>query len=281
MPSRTAANMAAFRALETAKPANERLFCDQYARRFLPILERVIVSGAKYTPIRKLVADYADWRAPGARTSAIARTRLIDDWLVGECKSGVEQIVFLGAGYDVRALRLPALATARSFELDRAELLVRKMALLGEPPPYLTRVAIDFQHGAIRPRLLSAGYVTEARSVFVWEGVTNYLDDASVAAVLETIATFRARVIFTYVHADAIAGTFDAPGLQPLLNDLRRIGEPWTFGLRPETLEQYLRDHALRPLADLGAEEYRARYFGGEEAQRGYEFYHVVLAEPL
>src|SRR5262245_54738569 len=109
MISRTAANMAAFRALETAKPASERLFADPYAGRFLPPLQRVALSGAGWRAARRVLERYADRRAPGARTSGIARTRLIDDWLIEECNEGAEQIVFLGAGYDCRALRLPEL----------------------------------------------------------------------------------------------------------------------------------------------------------------------------
>lgn len=280
-PSRTAANMAAFRALETAKPADERLFDDPYAGYFLSPLERLAAAGARWRTARRALERYADRRAPGARTSGVARTRLIDDWLIAECDEGAEQIVFLGAGYDCRALRLPALAATRVFELDRSELLARKTRLLGAPPAHLTRVAIDFQRDAIGPRLLSAGYKQASRSVFVWEGVTNYLDDASVSAVLDTVAAFKARLIFTYVHADAVAGAFDAPGLEPLLRELRHIGEPWTFGLRPEALDGYLRGHGLRRLADLGAEEYRALYAGDAKAGQGYEFYRVALAEPL
>lgn len=281
MISRTAANMAAFRALETAKPAGKRLFDDPYARRFLSPLERAAVVGARWRPFRRALELYAHRRAPGARTSGVARTRLIDDWVIEECREGAEQIVMLGAGYDCRALRLPALAAARVFELDRAELLARKARRLGPPPAHLTRVPIDFQRDAIGPRLLSAGYAPAARSLFIWEGVTNYLDSASVSEVLEAVAAFKARLIFTYVHADAVAGVFDAPGLDPLLRNLRRIGEPWTFGIKPEALDGFLRDHGLRRIADLGAAEYRALYFGDAKAKEGYEFYRVALAEPV
>src|SRR5262245_44701955 len=126
MISRTAAHMAAFRALESARPRGERLFRDVYAARFLPPGQRALAVVSKAGVARKLVEAYADMRAPGARSSGIARTRLIDDWIIGECEDGAEQVVILGAGYDCRALRLPALARVKVFELDRAELLARK-----------------------------------------------------------------------------------------------------------------------------------------------------------
>jgi O-methyltransferase involved in polyketide biosynthesis len=116
--------------------------------------------------------------------------------------------------------------------------------------------------------------------LFIWEGVTNYLDAASVDAAFETFAAAApgSRVIFTYVHADAIGGQFPAPGLERLLAHLRRIGEPWTFGFRPEVISDYLARREFRLIADLGAREYRARYWPLVQPE-GYEFYRAVLAE--
>ena len=55
-----------------------------------------------------MLTRYIDRRWPGARTSGIARTRLIDDW-IGESIGQAEQVVLLGAGFDTRAWRLAAL----------------------------------------------------------------------------------------------------------------------------------------------------------------------------
>lgn len=282
MISRTATNMAAFRALESTRAPSERLFFDAYAANFLPAGERALVALSKAPLARRVIEAYADKRAPGARSSGIARTRLIDDWIVGEYEDGAEQIVILGAGYDCRALRLPALARAKVFELDRRDLLARKTQRLGRAPDNLVRAPIDFATDDLSTRLLTAGFAPEKRSIFLWEGVTNYLSSGAVGAVLDVVAASKASIIFTYVHADAVAGAFDSPGLPALLCRLRRIGEPWTFGLKPETLAEYLAAHGLRRRADLGAEEYRALYRGNGKptGKEGYEFYHVVLAGP-
>lgn len=281
MISRTATHMAAFRALESTRASSERLFRDAYAARFLSPGERALVALSKAPLARRAIEAYADKRAPGARSSGIARTRLIDDWITGECEDGAEQLVILGAGYDCRALRLPALARVKVFELDRAELLARKARRLGPAPANLTRTPIDFNTDAIGVRLHAAGFDPRKRSVFLWEGVTNYLTEAAVGAVLNMVAACKASVVFTYVHADAVTGAFDAPGLPALLTRLRRIGEPWTFGLKPETLADHLAAHGLRRRADLGADEYRALYGRKRAGPEGYEFYRVVLAGPL
>src|SRR5262245_35198821 len=209
MTSRTAAHMAAFRALESARGPSERLFRDAYAARFLSPGERALVALAQAPAARRVIEAYADMRAPGARSSGIARTRLIDDWIVGECGEGVEQLVILGAGYDCRALRLPALANVKVFELDRAQLLARKARRLGPAPANLVRAPIDFNTEDIGARLLAAGFDPAKRSLFLWEGVTNYMSEAAVAAVLDLAAACKATIIFTYVHADAVAGDFE------------------------------------------------------------------------
>src|SRR2546426_4099241 len=100
--SRTARYVALYRALETVERRREPLFRDPYATRFLtPGLNRV-VRAAQLPGVGSLVTRYADHRAPGARTSAIGRTKIIDD-AVRACTA--PQLVILGAGFDCRAHR--------------------------------------------------------------------------------------------------------------------------------------------------------------------------------
>jgi len=284
--SGTARNMAAFRALESAKPARERLFCDPYAKRFLSPPQRLLAACSGVMILRRLVELYADSKAPGARTSGIARTRLIDDWLGEEVGNGVRQIVMLGAGFDCRALRLSSLADIPLIEIDRSEMIAYKNRLLDRESQgrlNLKRVEADFLTESLADRLRDAGYASGLKTLFLWEGVTNYLDDKSVASVFDFVAGNAppgSRIAFTYVHADAVAGRFNAPGLRSLLGALRRRGEPWTFGFEPESLPTYLAARRLKLIVDLGAAEYRRRYWKSmPERGIGYEFYRVALAE--
>jgi methyltransferase (TIGR00027 family) len=284
--SGTARNIAAFRALESAKPDRERLFYDPYAKRFLSPSQRLLVACSRVKVLRRLVELYADSRAPGARISGIARTRLIDDWLGEEVGNGVRQIVMLGAGFDCRALRLSSLADIRLIEIDRSEMIAYKNRLLdrdGQDRRNIKRIEADFLKEGFADRLRAAGYASGLKTLFLWEGVTNYLDDKSVAAVFDFVAGNAppgSRIAFTYVHANAVVGRFDAPGLQSLLWALRQRGEPWTFGFAPEALPAYLAAHRLKVIVDLGAAEYRRRYWKSmPERGIGYEFYRIALAE--
>jgi methyltransferase (TIGR00027 family) len=285
--SKTAETMALIRALEFLKPPNKRLFCDPFARRFVPACQRVLLGPAQLPVVRALLENYFDWRAPGARTSGAARTRLIDDWVREALVAGVGQVVILGAGFDCRPLRLTELADIPVFEVDRAPMLALKQHVLGEARQrdrHVRRVGVDFQKDDLGHRLFEAGYSANLRTLFIWEGVTNYLDAESVDAVFNFFAQTAppaSRIIFTYVHAGVLDGRFDAPGLVGLTAVLRAYGEPWTFGFEPEKLPAYLAKKGISLLVDLGATEYRRKCMTPVNKPFGYEFYRAALAENM
>ena len=112
-PSRTAEYMAMFRASEHAKGAGRRVFADPLAVALLPGSLRLAgQSCSRCVRLATMLDRYIDRQWPGARTSGIARTRLIDDW-IGESSGQAEQVVLLGAGFDTRAWRLPRLIPSR------------------------------------------------------------------------------------------------------------------------------------------------------------------------
>jgi methyltransferase (TIGR00027 family) len=269
--SRTAAYMALFRALETRRRAG--LFKDPYAERFLPGRLRAAarLPGA---------ARFIDSRWPGARTSAVARTRAIDDLVTDAVTAGARQVVLLGAGYDTRALRMPELAEVEVFELDRPALLAAKGEALEADGVH--RVAIDFAEQKPLTTLTRDGFDPGAKAAFIWEGVTNYLSAEAVDATLREVARAAegSRLIFTYVHGGVIDGSVRFEGDETLRAKVADVGEPWTFGLDPGELPGYLSERGLRLLSDEGADDYRRRLLGDSpRLLRGYGFYRLALAE--
>jgi methyltransferase (TIGR00027 family) len=278
--------MALFRALETTR-GKSGLFQDRWARIFLPPSLRGLVAAARIGVIGRLIERIIDARWPGAWSSGVARTRLIDDWIGDAIAAGARQLVVLGAGFDCRALRLAALAETPVFEVDRAAMLADKQRRLRNAGltvrPDVVAVPVDFLHDDLKTRLAAAGAPEGERTLFLWEGVTNYLDADSVSAVFDLVAQIAAagsRIIFTYVHAGVLDGHFEAPGLKALFARLAATGESWTFGFHPDQVGDTLARHGLRLIADLGAADYRSLIMG--ERSRGlvgYEFYRVALAE--
>jgi methyltransferase (TIGR00027 family) len=283
--SRTAEYMALFRALESVKrPKARRLFEDPFAPLFLSRGPAAALAVARLPALGALVPWFIDRRWPGARSSGVARTRLIDDALGLALQDHVEQVVLLGAGFDCRALRLPHISQARVFEVDQAATLHRKVerlrrqrAALAER--HVVRVALDFKRDALGRALIAAGFRADRRTFFVWEGVTNYLSAAAVDQVLQFVAhesAPKSRILFTYVHRGVIDGTVRFVGWDRVSRMLSRVGERWSFGIDPAQIAGFLAERGLRLIADIGAAEYRARY---RENDRGYEFYRAALAE--
>jgi methyltransferase (TIGR00027 family) len=282
--SRTAEFMAVFRASEHAKAAGARAFADPLAASLLPGELRLAASLFKVPAAAALLNAYLDRRWPGARTSGIARTRLIDDW-IGQAAGEIDQIVLLGAGFDTRAWRLNALASARIFEVDHPNTAAVKQARLRSAHADLRKVTfvkVDFEKDDFDPLLRAAGFDTTRPAIVVWEGVSQYLTDETVCGVMRWAGKLApgSRFIFTYVHEGVLNGSVAFVGADKVIAKVDGSGEPWRFGLLPEQLPAFLRERGLTLLSDLGADDYRAKVMGAEgRLMQGYSFYHTVLAE--
>jgi methyltransferase (TIGR00027 family) len=286
--SRTAEFMALFRALESARrPPGTRLFNDPIALQFLRPSLRAVVQLSRLPLVGAAVPWFIDRRWPGARTSAVARTRLIDDTLERALRAGVGQVVILGAGFDCRAYRMSALQRTRVFEVDHPATRAAKMQqvkrVVGELPGHVVFVDVDFNRQALGERLLTAGFDPAVRCFVIWEGVTNYLTAAAVDSTLRSLSANAAagsQILFTYVHRGVLDGSVPFTGTENLVATLARAGEPWTFGIDPGDLRAYLADRGLTLIEDLGASDYRARYMGSAaERMTGYEFYRAALCD--
>ncbi len=283
--SRTAEMMALFRALESTRPAGARLFNDQLAVRFLRPWMRWGVRCSHCPPVRAGLCRFIDWRWPGARPSGVARTRFIDDALRHALSEGAEQVVLLGAGYDCRGYRIEAMNRVRVFEVDCRDTQSFKRLHLketpGPPPVQEVFVEVDFMRQALGDALALAGFDRNRRTVFVWEGVTNYLDERSVNSTLRFIGSCAqgSTIVFTYVHRGLLDGSVTFSLSPNITRMLDRSGEPWTFGFYPQELPSYLRARGIELSRDLGAIEYGALVMGAAESQmKGYGFYRVAVA---
>lgn len=282
--SHTAELMALFRALESSRSAPERLFNDPFARAFLSWPLSLAGRLLTVPGFALLVSRVVDRRAPGARTSAIARTKLIDDAIEAGIAEGIEQLVILGSGFDSRAYRLPSLRRVSVFEVDHPDTQAAKrstLARLAVRAENVRFVAIDFDRQDLQSVMTDAGFRPQTRTFLLWEGVTNYLTEAAVDATLRWCAHASpgSRLLFTYVHRDVLASPSPFFGTQKLFASLRAYGESWTFGIDPKQLAAFLAHRGLCLDTDLGAAQYRERYFGDQAHEmRGYEFYRIATA---
>jgi methyltransferase (TIGR00027 family) len=269
-PSQTAQHNALFRALEQKLP--QPLFVDPWARRFLRGRYRVV----SWLPA-KTVARAIDRRWPGPRAAVSVRTRYIDDAVRMRLGEGLDQMVILGAGFDARAYRLPELAALRVFEVDHPSTQAMKRDVVGKPPAHVTYVPLDFGAGRLEDALAAAGFQPDARTLFLWEGVTNYLDAESVDRTLRFIARTGRAVLFTYVDQAMIEGPGRFLGGTETVAWVEKLGEPFTFGLDPRGLANYLDERGLVLLEDFALSHLAARYYSRAPPQVS-AYYHVVQA---
>ncbi len=281
--SKTAAYVALYRALETTENRRAPLFSDPFAKRFLPRSLQWAERAARIRPLRRALERYADHRAPGARSSAIGRTRFIDDLVRRRVADGTEQLVILGAGFDTRAYRMPELRDTHVFEVDRLETQRVKRARMDDAfdprKARVTHVPVDFGKDDLGERLRASGFRADVPTLFIWEGVTNYLSERAVAAVLAFVGSAApgSCVVFTYIHRGVLDGSARFAGSEKLIENVQRLGEPWTFGLVPEALAAFVAPFGLAVEDNLGADEYRRRYLAdSDRGLEGYAFYRIA-----
>lgn len=268
--SRTAQHNALFRALERRLP--QPLFDDPWAHRFLRGRYRL----AAALPARAM-AGLIDRRWPGPRAAVCVRTRYLDDAVRDACADGLRQLVILGAGFDARAQRLAPLRGVHVFEVDHPDTQSRKREAMRGVPGQVTYVGLDLLRSSVETALADAGLARDARTLFLWEGVTNYLDAGSVDATLRAVARLGQELLFTYVDRALLDGSTEFEGGRRSLAHVRALGEPFTFGLPPAGLPAYLRERGLDLLEDLSLADAAARYYGARRPPVS-AYYHVVRA---
>jgi methyltransferase (TIGR00027 family) len=249
--------------MEAFTPEEQRLFEDPVIVDFLPALMRLAVRSRW---ARQRFTALLDQSSPGIRGAILCRTRFIDDAVANALAAGMNAVVILGAGLDSRPYRLPGIAEKLVFEVDlptvqayKKQCLARRFGML---PKHVQFAPSDFNADQLETTLERAGLASQERAVFVWEGVTQYLQPEAVDAVLRAIASRpkESELVFTYVLEEAITGRFHAGRSEAFRKGAGRQPEPWYFGIAPSRLEAFLRERKLTLCEDRGSEEHLARY---------------------
>lgn len=251
-------------AVEYQEPTGQRLVDDDLATLFLPLPLRMLIAATRWAPLRRNLIRASERSGPGLWASIVCRKRYVDD-LVAAALGEVDAVVVLGAGLDTRAYRLARQSDIPVFEVDLPINVARKRnvvaRVLGALPPSVHLVAVDFERDDLVATLTSSGYDADARTFFIWEGVTQYLTADAVATTFDELAgaTPGSRLVFTYVRQDFIDGQnmYGAPGLYRRFRARRQV---WKSGLNPDDVGTYLDRYGWRLLEQAGPDEFAARY---------------------
>ena len=254
----TAAGVAWLRAAHQLLDSAPRILNDPVVLRLLP--ERVIEA---------LRADASPAQSDGARalrSHVVLRSRFAEDRLQLAMQRGVRQYLILGAGYDTFIARQPEWARAlRIVEVDRPAIQAQKRERLAEigvaVPENVRFVSIDFEAETLVEGLARQGVSLEEPTFFSWLGVTMYLTEPAIDAVLLTVASAPAgsEIVFTFAPLrDRAADGLDMP---TLADRAASIGEPWISYFTTESLERKLDGLGFSRIEFLSPAQAEERYF--------------------
>lgn len=251
-------------AIEQYEPPERRLVDDDLAAAILPAGQRAVVRAMRWPLLRRLTISAGEKAMRGSWAIICCRKRFIDDKLA-EALEDIDAVVILGAGMDTRGLRLARRSDLPVFEVDLPVNVARKKAAvqraLGAIPASVHLVPLDFERDDLFGMLSQHGYRADARTFFVWEGVTQYLTEDAVRTTLAALQTAPAgsRLVFSYVRADFIDGRnmYDAAVLYKRFRQRRQV---WKFGLDPGDVGAFVGEYGWRLVEQAGPDYYLQHY---------------------
>lgn len=239
---------------------------DHLAGLFLPARARFLL---RFAFIHRRIRR----KIPGVYEYVCARTRLFDELFQLALDDGVPQIVFLGAGYDTRALRFAdSIQSTRIIELDAPAIQAHKKKIMQkrriQPLPQLSLASIDFASQSLGQALAKAGYDPALRTFFIWEGVIYYLPETAVKSTLAFIRDSSgpgSRVVFDYFYKSAIEGTSDHHGAKEATASAQRVGEPFRFGIEENGIQAFAAENGYQVWSHYTPEELEQAYLRADD----------------
>jgi methyltransferase (TIGR00027 family) len=266
--SETALFAALYRAVANKESKNERLGPDYLAEYFLPSHFRFFI---KFKKIRANVKKKGKKLTPGAYEYMLARTAFFDNVFIDALNKNIPQIVLLGAGYDTRAYRFVKLNnTTKIIELDIATTQNRKTKCLKKAqidfPKHVTLVPIDFNKESLKNVLEKSGYQNNEKSLFIWEGVSYYLEPDSVDATLEFVNNYshnESVIAFDYAISISEENIDNYYGVKEFAQTWRkhRSNELFKFAIDEGKIESFFEQRGLKIINHLNNREIEKTFF--------------------
>jgi methyltransferase (TIGR00027 family) len=158
-----------------------------------------------------------------------ARTAFFDRVVIADLDRGLDQVVTLGAGYDGRSLRY-ARPGVSWFELDHPDTQVDKLTRLRRleiGTDGVVFVPIDFRTGDVATVLRRAGQRPDRPTLFLCEGVAEYLHADVLSRLLRSAAAAAAPGSRLAISLALQPVSLSGRARRTLLNSaVSRVGEP-------------------------------------------------------
>ncbi|MHA1232205.1 MAG: class I SAM-dependent methyltransferase [Candidatus Helarchaeota archaeon] len=278
----TGMGVAYVRATGSLYPKEKRLFEDPYSEKLLSPLYKFFIFLQHSPRINDAIVRLKDmgW--------FFCRFRYIDDVLKDSIeKKEIETVVNLGAGMDCRAYYIPGVENIRYFEVDYPSVVETKKAkmkkILGKLPDHVIYVPVDFEKQSPDTELEKAGYDLTSETLFISEGVTQYISKEANDSILKYVAQAApgSKIVFTYVLKSFIEGKdLKDPTEKSMYKWWVKGFKMFIYGLDPTDMGDYLSKYSLSLIEDIGSEEVKERYMKPANLDlKLFEIERIVLAE--
>lgn len=216
----------------------------------------------------RIQANAEAYRSPLAqalRAHAILRSRFAEDRLAEAVGRGIAQYILLGAGLDTFAFRQPhwAAQSLHIVEVDHPQTQLLKRQLMNAAdlaePANVSYLSVDFERESLHESLLRHGVAPDRPTFFSWLGVTMYLREPAIEAVLRLVAGFAS--------GSEIVLTFAPPPEEKADDTARRasrtaaVPEAMISFFTPAAMEIKLRRAGFGGIDFLSPKEAEIRYF--------------------
>ncbi len=197
----------------------------------------------------------------GLRSHVVLRSRFTEDRLAAAVLRGVTQYIIHGAGFDTFALRHPAWAQSlKIVEVDHSatqDMKRSRLAAAGLAMPDNAEFAnIDFERESLADGLARYHVSLDQPTFLSWLGVTMYLKEEAIDAVLRSVATFPAgsEIVLTFAQPPGDSSS-------PFDEHAASLGEQWVSYFTPDAVEAKLRSFGFSIVKFLSSAEAEERYF--------------------
>ncbi len=187
-------------------------------------------------------------------------------------KSGIEQYLVLGAGFDSFALRRADLAGQyRAFEVDHPDMQALKRRRIEEadkqPAMLPTFIPVDFETDELGAQIRAAGFDTDSPAVVSWLNTLPYLTEEATAATLSELAGLLhagSRLVLNY-SADVEFTEAQIALATRLMEVTGAMAEPFRSRWSPTDFEALLESRGFRVIEHATEVDLTERYFRDRE----------------
>ena len=240
----TAFVIAAYRVQEES--AEHPLFKDKYAKFFV---NEDIMQKAK--------AFY--YVIPEAREMVRCRTKFFDDKVDKYIEKGVEQVVLLGSGFDMRACKHSGVDF---YDVDqRAVLKFKEKVIKGNNIDYTAKfVPCNYIEKNVISKLIEKGLDVSKSTLLVWEGNTQYIPLNKIFGFLNKLKDKLNKFYITFDYFDDTVISRES-GIQSVIGAaefFEKMGAPWVTGFSDMSLIE--KETGLKLLENITMESLTKKY---------------------